>query len=86
MELPPAIAAALTLILATLAAEGVRVELPDDLERAFAERPELAARLQRRRVTTLLPPTFPEAVGLPGRWMTTPPPNPCPTCSTALSG
>ena len=45
-ELPPAIAAALTSILATLAAEGVRVESPDDLDRALAERPELAARLE----------------------------------------
>jgi hypothetical protein len=45
-ELPPAVATALTAILATLAAEGVCVESPDDLEQVLAERPDLAARLE----------------------------------------
>ena len=45
-DLPPAVAAALMEIAATLAAEGVRVASPDDLERALAARPDLAARLE----------------------------------------
>jgi tetratricopeptide (TPR) repeat protein len=44
-ELAPG-AAVLTEIAATLAAEGVRLESPADLERALAERPALAARLE----------------------------------------
>lgn len=52
-ELPPEVAAALMEIMATLAAEGVRLESPDDLERALAERPELAA--ERRRAATAVP-------------------------------
>jgi tetratricopeptide (TPR) repeat protein len=45
-ELPPAIAAELRSMLATLAAEGVTVDSPEDLARVLAERPELAARLE----------------------------------------
>ena len=44
-RLPPAIAAALTEIAAALDAEGVRVESSDELARALAARPDLAAKL-----------------------------------------
>jgi hypothetical protein len=52
-ELPPAIAAELTSILATLAAEGVTVDSPEDLERVLAERPDLAARLEAAMRTAM---------------------------------
>ena len=45
-DVPARVAEALMEIAATLAAEGVRLESPDDLERALAARPELRARLE----------------------------------------
>lgn len=44
-DVPPAVFAALQGVLSELAAAGLRVQTPDDLRRALAARPELAARL-----------------------------------------
>jgi hypothetical protein len=44
-DVPPEVRQALTEILAALAAEGVRVNTPEDLRRALEERPLLKARL-----------------------------------------